>query len=39
MGVYGGGALGLLIGGHVAHVYGWRMRVLPGRPARPAASR
>ncbi|MBM4247273.1 MAG: MFS transporter [Deltaproteobacteria bacterium] len=25
MGVYGGGALGFLIGGHVAQVHGWRM--------------
>jgi MFS family permease len=25
MGVYGGGALGFLIGGQVAHVYGWRI--------------
>jgi MFS family permease len=24
MGVYGGGALGFLVGGHVAHEYGWR---------------
>lgn len=24
MGVYGGGALGFLVGGQVAHVYGWR---------------
>jgi MFS family permease len=25
MGVYGGGALGFLFGGQVAHLYGWRM--------------
>lgn len=28
MGVYGGGALGFLFGGQVAHLYGWRMAFL-----------
>ena len=36
MGVYGGGALGFLIGGQVAHVYGWRTAFfVVGRPRIP----